>query len=173
MSAARIRNHEERDLPELVRIYNHYVTTTHITFDIEALEVEARRPWLDGFSHAGPHQLLVAELEGAVVGYASGRPFRPKPAYDSTVETTIYLDPGGVGGGLGSRLYGALLELLQAERDVHRAVGGVTLPNPGSIALHERFGFTPVGTFREVGFKFDEYWDVCWYEKDVSGERTP
>ena len=168
MTTPRIRGPQERDLPELVRIYNHYVTNTHITFDIEDFGVEERRPWFDGFSKSGPHQLLVAELDDVAVGYASSRSFRAKPAYDRSVETTIYLDPAAVGNGLGSRLYGSLLEILHAESEVHCAVGGITLPNPVSVALHERFGFTPVGTFREIGFKFGKYWDVRWYEKDLS-----
>ena len=168
MTTPRIRCHETSDLPELVRIYNHYVTTTHITFHTEALSSEERRPWLEGFARSGPHQLLVAEADGGLAGYASSGRFRAKPAYDRTVETTIYLDPAYVGNGIGSRLYGALLENLHAEPDAHRACAGITLPNPGSIALHERFGFTPIGTFREVGFKFGKYWDVRWYESDVS-----
>ena len=81
---------------------------------------------------------------------------------------TIYLDAEHVGDGLGTRLYGALLDELIAEASVHRAYGGTALPNPQSIAMHEHLGFKHVGTYREVGFKFDKYWDVSWFEKDVS-----
>ena len=91
-----------------------------------------------------------------------------RPAYDQSVETTIYLDPAFVGRGIGQRLYGALLDAIQSEESIHRAYGGIALPNPSSIALHERLGFGFIGTFREVGFKFGKYWDVSWYEKDVS-----
>ena len=168
MSAARIRPAERRDLPELVRIYNHSVTHTHITFDTRAFALEQRRPWFEGFSESGPHQLLVAELDDQPIGDASSRKFRGKPAYDQSVETTIYLDPAFVGRGFGHRLYGALLDSLRTQESVHRAYGGIALPNPGSIALHERFGFGLVGTFCEVGFKFGKYWDVSWYEKGLS-----
>jgi len=129
---------------------------------------EARRAWFEGFSECGPHRLLVAETGSGLVGYASSSRFRPKPAYHTSVETTIYLDPDHLGQGLGARLYGALLEALGAEPGVHRAYGGVALPNPASIALHEAFGFRLVGTFREVGHKFGKFWDVSWYEKDIS-----
>jgi phosphinothricin acetyltransferase len=129
--------------------------------------VEGRRPWFLGFAAPGPHRLLVAEQGDRVVGYASSREFRAKPAYRTSVETTVYLDPACVGRGVGRRLYGDLLELLRREPAVHRAYGGIALPNERSIALHEVLGFRPVGSFREVGFKLGRYWDVCWYELDV------
>ena len=155
------------DLPGLVRIYNHYVTTTHVTFDTEPFTTEERRTWFEGFADSGPYRLLVAEGASGIAGYASSSRFRPKPAYRTSVETTIYLDPRQLGRGLGGSLYGALLELLANERRVHRAYGGVALPNPASVALHERLGFQLVGTFREVGHKFERFWDVSWYEKDL------
>ena len=172
MSTPRIRTAEQRDLPELVRIYNHYVTASNITFDTEAFTVDQRRPWFDGFSDSGAHQLLIAEINHQPVGYASSKDFRVKPAYDQSVETTIYLDSAFVGRGIGQQLYGALLERMTSEGKVHRAYGGVALPNPRSIALHAQFGFSLVGTFHEVGFKFGKYWDVSWYEKDVSNANA-
>ena len=163
-----IRNGEPGDLARLVDIYNHYVTETHITFHTEPFVVGARTQWFTQFAEAGPHRLLVAERSEEVVGYASSTQFKPRPAYDSSVETTIYLDAEHVGDGLGTRLYGALLDELIADAGVHRAYGGTALPNPPSIAMHERLGFKHVGTYCEVGFKFDKYWDVSWFEKDVS-----
>jgi phosphinothricin acetyltransferase len=80
------------------------------------------------------------------------------------VETTVYCDPAATGQGLGSALYGELLRLL-GDEGVHRAYAGVALPNEASVALHERFGFREVGTFREVGHKFGTWWDVRWYER--------
>jgi phosphinothricin acetyltransferase len=168
MRTAAIRTAERRDLPELVRIYNHYVLTTWVTFDTREFSVADRLPWFEAFAPTGPHRLLVAERDGRPIGYASSRPFAQKPAYASSVETTIYLDPAFVRQGLGEPLYTALLEVLQSEAGVHRAYGGIALPNPGSIALHERLGFRRAGTYREVGFKLGGYRDVSWYEKDVS-----
>jgi phosphinothricin acetyltransferase len=169
MTDPRIRPATPEDLCDLVRIYNHYVTNTHITFDTEPFASEERRSWLEGFARSGPYRLLVAELESAAVGYASSSRFRPKQAYHTSVETTVYLDPHHVGHGLGRELYAALLEALGGEPRVHRAYGGVALPNPASVALHESLGFRPVGTFQQVGHKFDRFWDVTWYEKDLSG----
>ncbi len=169
MSPASIRAAEAGDLSEIVHLYNHYVTATHITFDIEPFTVDQRRRWFRAFSRTGPHRLLVAEVDSQLAGYASSTEFRAKRAYAPSVETTIYLDPGLAGRGIGRVLYAALLELLTDEETVHRTYGGVALPNARSVALHESLGFTLAGTFREVGLKFGKYWDVSWYEKDVSG----
>jgi phosphinothricin acetyltransferase len=100
------------------------------------------------------------------VGYAGTTRFRPKPAYDTTVETSIYCAPEAVGKGIGSRLYSALFDAIAGE-DIHRIVAGYTLPNPGSAALHARFGFKLVGVFQENGRKFGRYWDVAWSQRPL------
>jgi len=164
-----IRPAESGDLARLVEIYNYYIKETHFTFDMEPFAVGGRTQWFNQFSESGPYRMLVAERDGAVVGYASSTQFKPKAAYSTSVETSVYLDHGQMGQGIGLALYAALLEILVDEPSVHRAYGGTALPNPESIALHERLGFSLVGTYREVGFKFDQYWDVSWFEKDVSG----
>lgn len=163
-----IRQGEPRDLNRLVEIYNHYVSETHITFDTEPFAVGARTQWFTQFAEAGPHRLLVADLDGKVIGYASSTSFKPKPAYSTSVETTVYLDQEQLGSGHGEQLYASLLDLLVAEASVHRAYGGVALPNPASVALHQKLGFVHVASYHEVGYKFGEYWDVDWFEKDVS-----
>ena len=155
------------DLPSLTRIYNHYVTQTAITFDVKTYTVEDRKAWLDRFSNHGRHRCLVAKLDGEVCGFACSGSFRAKAAYDTTVEVSVYLDPDATGQGLGGLLYRALLAGLR-ETDLHRAIGIITLPHPASIALHRRFGFESVGVFHEVGRKFDRYWDVEWFEKDLT-----
>jgi phosphinothricin acetyltransferase len=164
----RIRRAEAPDLPRLVDIYNHYVRHTHITFHTEPFTAGSRRSWFEQFSHTGPYRLLVAENENGVVGYASSTEFKPREAYRSSVETTIYLDHRHTGGGVGAALYNALLDELVAEPAAHRAYGGVALPNAASVALHERAGFVKVGTYHEVGFKLGQFWDVAWFEKDLS-----
>ena len=81
----------------------------------------------------------------------------------------MYLDPGVTGCGIGTELYSGLLTELDREPNLHRAYGGISLPNPASIALHRRLGFRHVGTFHEVGYKFDRYWDVARYERELAG----
>jgi phosphinothricin acetyltransferase len=162
-----IRAGREEDLVALTRIYNHFVKNTHVTFDLEPFTVDARREWFGHYATTGRHRLLVAEAAGSeVVGYATSGRFRDKPAYAPSVETTVYCAPQAIGLGVGSALYAALFEALQDE-DVHRAYAGVALPNQASLALHRRFGFTEIGTFREVGRKFDKWWDVTWLERVV------
>jgi phosphinothricin acetyltransferase len=153
------------DLPRLLDIYNHYVVNTHVTFDIEALSIDVRRLWFDELTAGGSHRLFVSESNGQVNGYASSGTFRKKIAYARSVETSIYLDPDACGSGVGRDLYSSLLKDLEGEVEVHRAYGGVALPNEASIALHHRLGFERVATFREVGFKFGRYWDVAWFER--------
>ena len=118
------------------------------------------------YAATGRHRLLVAEREGEILGYASSSQLRVKAAYDTSVETSIYLRTEAQGSGTGSRLYHELFELLRHE-DVHRAYAGITLPNEPSIAIHKKFGFKQVGLFQEVGRKFGQYWDVAWFEKDM------
>ena len=163
-SSPLIRDAREADLPRINDIYNHYVLTSPVTFDFEPTTSEQRRDWFGRHSSAGPHRLFVADDGGSVLGYADSHQFRQKPAYDTTVETTVYCAPEAVGRGIGRLLYTALFDVLRG-RDLRIAIAGITLPNDGSVALHERFGFALVGVMHEVGRKFDRYWDVAWYEK--------
>jgi phosphinothricin acetyltransferase len=172
VAGVEIRRARAEDLPAITRIYNHYVVETAITFDVEPYSVEARQPWFAQFSADGPLQLLVAETGQDIVGYCGTLRFRPKPAYDTSVEVTVYCDPDRVHRGLGGALYTVLFDELRGQ-DLRRAFAGITLPNDPSIALHERFGFSHIGTFSQAGRKLGRYWDVAWYEKplgDGSGQ---
>jgi len=162
-----IRPAAPADLDALRRIYNHYVEHSAITFDIGVRSLDDRREWMARHAESGPYRLLVLESGGEVIGYASSGPHRPRAAYDTSVEVTIYLDPDHTRRGYGRLLYGALFEALEGE-DLHCAYAGITLPNPGSVALHRSIGFSDVGVFHEVGRKFDRYWDVLWLEKRLS-----
>jgi phosphinothricin acetyltransferase len=162
----RIRAAIRADLSRLTEIYNHYVIHTPVTFDIEPYTAEGRAAWFDQFGQSGRCRLLVAEDDTGIAGYAGTTRFRPKAAYETTVETTVYCAPEAVGKGTGGALYSALFEAIAGE-DIHRVVAGYTLPNPASAALHARFGFKPVGVFRENGRKFGRYWDVAWMERPL------
>ncbi len=164
MSETRIRTAQRGDLARITEIYNYYVLNTPVTFDVEAYTLERREAWFEQFGLAGRHRLLVAEENGVVMGYAGTTRFRPKAAYETTVETTVYCAPEAVGKGIGRRLYAELFDVLRGE-DIHRFVAGYALPNPATEALHRRFGFEVVGVFSENGRKFGKYWDVCWVER--------
>jgi len=161
-----IRSARIEDLARLTEIYNYYVLNTPVTFDVEPYTVEKRLSWFQQFGETGRYRLLVAELENTVLGYAGTLRFRPKAAYDTTVETTVYCANGASRKGLGTQMYSALFDAIAGE-DVHRIVAGYTLPNEGSRRLHERLGFKMVGIFHEVGRKFDRYWDVAWTERPL------
>ena len=95
-----IRTAHTDDLPAIVSIYNHYVRETPITFDLEETSLEKRLSWYEQFSEAERYQLVVSEHGGTIDGYAHSTPFRPKPAYRRSVETTVYLSPTAMGQGL-------------------------------------------------------------------------
>jgi phosphinothricin acetyltransferase len=162
MSSPRIRTATLQDLPALVDIYNHYVVETPITF--ESPTVHRRQPSrLVRRACAG----RTASTAGCR-GHGRRRPrlrdtsrWRPKAAYDQTVESSVYCRADAVRRGIGSLLYGALFEAM-AKEPVHRIVAGATMPNDASVALHRRFGFRQVGVFTSVGYKFGKYWDVAW-----------
>jgi len=164
-----VRPGAEDDLEAINDIYNHYVVETHVTFDDEPMPMEARREWFTHYAAAGRHRLLVAAEGKTVIGFASSSRLRPKPGYLTSVETSVYLAPDATGKGAGGKLYAELFKAIEGE-DLHRAYAGIALPNPASIALHEKLGFKRVALFSEQGRKFGRYWDVAWFEKPLGGE---
>jgi phosphinothricin acetyltransferase len=160
-----IRDATAADAPAIAAIYNHYIRETVVTFEEEpvsgaeiARRVEkvqsASLPW------------LVAEAGGRVVGYAYAGPWHVRSAYRFSVEITVYLAADQVGRGIGSKLYEALFSRLRARR-IHAAIGGIALPNDASVALHEKFGLRKVAHFDEVGFKFDRWIDVGYWQRNL------
>jgi L-amino acid N-acyltransferase YncA len=162
MVSFEIRPASSKDADAIARIYNHYVENTVITFEEEPVSVQAMAaritevqdlflPW------------LVAEVEARVVGYAYAGRWKARSAYRHTVETTVYLERGQQGRGIGTSLYAALLPILRAQ-GMHVAIGGAALPNDASVALHQKLGFERVATFHQVGFKHGRWVDVAYWE---------
>lgn len=157
---------EGQDLPAIAAIYGFHVLHSASSFDLEPwpqARWEQAHATLDA-AHA--HHLLVARRAGEVIGWAKSGAFRDRAAYDSSVETSVYVAPDDGGRGTGSALYTELLRLLAAG-PAHRAYAGITQPNAASVALHLRHGFHHVGTYSEVGRKFHRWWDVAWYERPL------
>ncbi len=149
------------DVAGIARIYGYAVRESVATFD---LVDPPPSYWEERIASADPgDHVLVVEEHGDLAGYAYSCPFRPRPAYARTRETSVYLAPYAVGRGLGSQVYARLLEMLRTDR-IHLAVAVIAQPNPASVALHEHFGFERVGTFCEVGRKFDRWVDTTWYQ---------
>lgn len=154
-----IRSASEADFEAIASIVNYYIANTPIHFGYEPMTArelyehwDQRHPW------------LVLEDGGAIVAYAKSGVWRERAAYQWTCETGIYVAHDAQGRGFGRAVYTALLDEC-ARRGFHSAVAGVTVPNPASVALHERLGFQPVGTFRHAGFKLDAWHDVAWFQK--------
>jgi phosphinothricin acetyltransferase len=151
----------ESDATALCAIYNPYVQNTVITFEYaEVSEDEMTKRIKEYTVH---HPWLVAEADGKVVAYAYASRWRARAAYDQSVESTIYVDKGYAGRGIGKPLYLELLRLLKA-RGVHVVVGGIALPNDASVALHEKCGFVKVAHFPQVGRKFERWVDVGFWQ---------
>ena len=156
-----IRNVQIEDAQQLLDIYNYYVVNTVITFDLEALSLDAFKEKITTVSADYP--FIVYEENSEILGYAYGSKFRPKPAYNNTVESTVYLKHGAQGKQIGSKLYNELLFLLK-QKNVHVVLGVLTLPNEASVKLHEKFGFKEVAHLKEVGLKFGEWQDVGFWQ---------
>lgn len=157
-----VRSATTADAEAIAAIYDHYVSNTTITFEeqpVAPLQMAARieevrattLPW------------LVAEQSDRVVAFAYAGKWKGRCAYRHSVESTIYVDPALAGRGIGTGLYRALLVELRG-RSIHVVIGGIALPNPASVALHERLGFSKVAHFKEVGYKFDRWIDVGYWQ---------
>ena len=149
------------DIAEIVAIYVHYVNNTVITFDTEVpSEAEMRQrlaPVIENFP------AWVCVEDGKVIGYCYAHEWKTKKAYNTTVETTIYLHPDYPGRGYGRSLMNQLIEDCR-NRSFHVLVACITIPNAPSVKLHEKLHFKQVSSFHEVGRKFDRWLDVADYE---------
>jgi phosphinothricin acetyltransferase len=153
------------DAAAIAAIYHPYVTDTVITFELDPPDAAEMRRRIETVT--ATHPWLVAEHEGAVVGYAFGSTYRSRAAYRWVAETGIYLSADAHGLGLGRTLYEALLDALSA-RGFVAAMGVMTAGNPASTALHERLDFFHAGTQPGIGFKHGAWHDVVFWQRDLA-----
>jgi L-amino acid N-acyltransferase YncA len=149
------------DTQSICDIYNEYVKNSTITFEEIPVPMEEMKGRIEVATQNYPW--IVYEIDDKVVGYTYGRRWRDRAAYRNSVETGIYLDSKFVGRGIGTALKKELLRILK-ERSFHAVISGIALPNTASVALNEKFGFTKVAHFKEVGFKFNRWIDVGYWE---------
>ena len=159
-----IRKATLADAKALLEIYNYYVIHTTVTFDENALSLSVFKDKVELILKAYP--CIVFEENNEVLGFAYGSKFRPKPAYNYTVESTVYVKNGAHGKQIGSKLYIELIAELK-KRDFKSVLGVLTIPNPASVKLHEKFGFTQVAHLKKVGFKFDTWLDVGIFQLNL------
>lgn len=157
-----IRRAQLSDAPAIADIYNEAILTTTATFDTEPKTVEERAAWLQ--SHDERHPVLVAVVDGQVVGWASLTRWSDRRAYDDTAETSFYVHSTHRGRGIGRRLKLAIIEEA-ARLGFHTLIARVAEGSHESIHLNEATGFTHVGTLRQVGRKFGKLLDVRILQK--------
>ena len=154
------------DAPAIAAIYGPYCTDSRISFEETAPDAEEMVRRIEG-EKPGYHPWFVAEEAGVVLGYAASSPFRTRRAYRWSVETGLYLTPAAQGRGIGGALLERLIGLLEQQGYV-AVIGAIALPNPASVALHERLGFSHVGAYRGTGFKQGEWLDVGLWQRDLA-----
>lgn len=166
MLTPHVRPASPADAAAICAIYNHYVTTTTITFEEEAVTAPDMAQRIADVKAAGL-PWLVAEAGGKVVGYAYATKWRVRPAYRYSSESTVYVDQAFIGQGIGRALYAVLLDELR-RRNLHLVIGGIALPNEGSVGLHEALGFRKAAHFAEVGMKFGRWIDVGYWQLNLA-----
>ena len=162
---ATIRAATPEDAASVAAIYNHYVAHTVVTFDEEPISAAEFTRRIESTQSAA-FPWLVAEEAGRVMGYAYAAPWKARSAYRFSAEVTVYLAPEAAGRGIGSGLYAQIFPVLK-DRGIHAVMGGIALPNEASVALHEKFGMRKVAHFQEVGFKFDRWIDVGYWQRTL------
>jgi len=157
-----IRTVKTHDIGDICRIYNYYVENTSVTFEETSVSMKGMKERIDDVLKTSL-PWLVLEEQGKVIGYGYGTKWKSRTAYKFSLESTIYLDREARGKGSGTALYSALIEEIRKKR-IHAVIGGIALPNAASIALHEKLGFSKVAHFKEVGYKFNKWIDVGYWE---------
>ena len=160
-----IRNITLDDAAKICDIYNYYIEHTIVTFEEDLVDAENIKERINEVSRNNL-PWLVFEENNTILGYAYAAKWRQRHSYRYSVEVTVYLAEIAQNKGIGTQLYQALFEQLR-KLNIHIAIGGVTLPNPASVALHEKLGMKKVAHFEQVGYKFDQwldvgYWQICF-----------
>ncbi|NQZ28667.1 MAG: N-acetyltransferase family protein [Colwellia sp.] len=158
-----IRAVQEQDAKAISDIYNYYIANTVITFEEDILTAAEMQRRITSVLAADLPWLVVEDELGEILGYAYASKWRERFSYRFSVEVTVYLSPEQSGKGLGTQLYQALFTELK-NRNIHSVIGGITLPNAASVAVHEKFSLAKVAHFKEVGFKFNQWLDVGYWQ---------
>ncbi len=165
-----IRDALPTDAENLLNIYRPFIEDTAVSFETtipsttefedRVIDTLLKFPW------------LVYEIGGRIAGYAYAGPHRSRCAYNWSVEATVYIDVKFRRQGIGTALYTELFELLIKQGAVN-VFAGITLPNPGSIGLHESLGFSQIGVYKNIGYKHAKWWDVGWWQLSLQSPKNP
>lgn len=165
-----IRLAQEKDLPDILAIYNDAIANTTAIYRYAPVTLAERREWL-AQQERDDCPVFVCEQDGRAVGFATWGAFRRYPAYKYTVENSVYVHRDWRRRGIGRQLLERLIEA--ADRRYAVIVAGIDSENTGSIRLHEQFGFRRVGTVTRAGFKFGRWLDLAFYQLDLGGPESP
>lgn len=165
-----IRPAKAADAAALLEIYAPYVKQTAVTFEYEVPSVEEFAQRIEAISSFYPY--LVCEADGVILGYAYAQRHKERAAYQWNAELSIYIAQDVCQKGIGTALYGALIELLLLQ-GVQNFYGCVTMPNEASDALHRKMGFSPCSIWHHAGYKLGKWHDIAWYEMNISITETP
>lgn len=155
----------EQDAAAIAAIYRPIVRDTWISFEVDPPSAAEMRTRIE--ASAGDYPWLVGDLDGRVAGYAYASRHRVRPAYQWSVDVSVYVRSEVQRQRIGSALYRALFGIL-GRQGFRNAYAGIALPNPVSVAFHEKLGFRPIGVYRGVGYKLGRWWDVGWWGRELS-----
>jgi L-amino acid N-acyltransferase YncA len=161
-----IRPALREDWEQILAIYNYYILNSVCNFEYDAYTLSSRACWFEQFQHQSMHQLLVGTHLHQVAGYIATTPFSQVSGYYTSANVSIYCHPQYTRSGLGSKLLKALIDASHST-GIHKLYAGITVPNNPSVQLFTKYGFIQSGYFKEVGFKFNQYLDVVWFEKFI------
>jgi L-amino acid N-acyltransferase YncA len=159
-----IRDVVDADIDAVTRIYNHYIKHTCITFEEVEINSTEMANRIKNIQENFP--FLVCENNNDLVGYAYASKWKDRSAYRYTAEVTIYLHPDYSGKKFGQQLYAELISQLKI-KGFRVLLACIAIPNPASVGLHEKFGFTQVAHFRDVGYKMNRWLDVGYWSKSL------
>jgi len=154
------------DSTAISEIYNYYIANTVITFEEQLVSASDMQARIINTNNDKLPWLVIENENNEVIGYAYANKWRTRSAYRTSVEITVYLDNKAKGKGLGKVLYQALFNDLK-QKNIHAVIGGITLPNEASVALHEKFGMEKVAHFKEIGCKFNQLLDVGYWQVNL------
>jgi L-amino acid N-acyltransferase len=157
-----VRPAEEKDLTEILDIYNYAILHTTSVYSYLPHTQEMRKKWFEEKKAAG-HPILVAEADNKITGFISYGPFRAWPAYKYTMEHSVHVHKDYRRQGIASMLLKKIIESAK-QNNVHALMGAIDAANTASIQLHEQFKFQEVGHFKEVGYKFNKWLDLKFYQ---------
>jgi L-amino acid N-acyltransferase YncA len=167
----KIRDAAESDLQAILDIYNDVIINTTAVYSEEPHTLQMRSDWYNERVNNG-FPVFVAEADGQVAGFSSFGHFRVWPCYRYTIEVSVYVEQSFRGKGISKKLLAALIDRAK-QMNIHAIIAGISADNEISVKLHQSFGFTEVAHFKEVGYKFNRWLDLKFFELVIENKPGP